>query len=350
MGVGLRVLKTVISVAISITLARLLRLDPAHFAGIISMLAVQPSVYRSLHHSLSHIASALFAAMLGIAVCLLLGNLSIIIAAVSFIVMAIHIKLKRTASLQLAVIVTINTMGTFSQLSGSAAYNQFMLVLIGMIVGTVVNVIIKPVHREREEVLLAKSESMLRVLLHYVRLDLKTGQMTPYRPYMRAQIEDVRAYIEKGRAVSQLIHEDRWLRRGEEQETASLFDAYESMVERIRDMIKVLQKADLRHPEAGRLIQAITLTIHVQERLLAGRKAPVNMLLRSLRPDESRRYDENYGLQQVFVYYQAYEALGEYLSEFAASQERVPSVSLNKLADLRKAAGVRRGSAFSARY
>ncbi|WP_409342261.1 FUSC family protein [Paenibacillus sp. MBLB4367] len=349
MGIGLRVLKTVISVAISITLARLLRLDPAHFAGIISILAVQPSVFRSLHHSLSHIASALFAALFGIAVCELFGNWSIVIAAVSFVVMAIHIKLKRTGSLQLAVIVTINTMGTFSQLSGSAAYNQIMLVLIGMIVGTVVNVIIKPVHREREEVLLAKSESMLRVLLHYVRLDLKTDKMTPYRPYMRDQIEEVRAYIEKGKAVSQLIREDRWLRRGEEAETASLFDTYESMVERIRDMIKALQKADLNHPEAERLVQAITLTIHVQERMLAGQKAPVSMLLRSLHPDEKRRYADHRDLQQVFAYFQAYEALSEYMSEFAASQETAKSVSLKKLARIRKAASVRHDSAFSAR-
>lgn len=323
MVVGLRVMKTMIAIAISISIARLLHLKPDHFAGIISMLAVQPSVFRSLHHSLSHIASALLASLAGIAAVYLFGNGAIVIAVVSFLVMAVHVKFRHTASLTLAVIVAINTMGTSSELAGgSAAYNQLMLVLIGMTVGTAVNAIRKPKHREREEALLNKSEGMLRALLYYIRIDVSMGKMTPYKPDMRSQIEEVRSYIEKGKGVSQLIREDRWLNRGSKGE-GDLFRTYETMVERIRDISKALQKADLSHPEAERLARAIDLVIRGQERIIVERKqVPIRLLQRSMHPMMKGVKAESDEIARLFPYYQAYEALSDYLRELMALQKQ----------------------------
>jgi len=323
MIVGLRVLKTMIAIAISISIARLLHLKPDHFAGIISMLAVQPSVFRSLHHSLSHIASALLASLAGIAAVYLFGNGAVVIAVLSFLVMAVHVKFRHTASLTLAVIVAINTMGTSSELAGgSAAYNQLMLVLIGMTVGTAVNAIRKPMHREREEALLNKSEGMLRALLYYIRIDVSLGKITPYKPDMRSQIEEVRDYIEKGKGVSQLIREDRWLNRGTTGE-GDLFRTYETMVERIRDISKALQKADLTHPEAERLARAIDLVIRGQERVVVERKhVPFRLLQRSLHPMLKGIKPESDDIARLFPYYQAYEALSDYVRELTALQKK----------------------------
>lgn len=321
--IGFRVIKTAVAIGISIWIARLLHLDPAHFAGVISMLAVQPSVYRSLRHTLSHMASALFAAVLGIVVALLFGSGSILIALVCFVVMAMHVRLRNTASLTLAVIIAINTMGTSDVLSGSAAYHQFLLVLVGMTVGTAVNMIRKPVHREREEVLLAKSENMLRTLLYYIQLDLQAKRITPYKPQMRQQIDEVRSYIEKGKEVAQLINEDRWLGKKNPTDPGYMFTTYESMVERVRDLIKALQKADLQHNEAKRLLQAVGLVIRVQERYLKGKKAPLPLVLKTLRPNVEACGSDVEALHKLFPYYQAYEALSEYLKEFKESPTEV---------------------------
>ncbi|MBV6713597.1 FUSC family protein [Paenibacillus chitinolyticus] len=326
MFVGLRVVKTVIAIAVSITIARLLHLEPDHFAGIVSMLAVQPSVYRSLHHTLSHMASALLASALGITAVLTLGSGPLVIAAAALVVMALHVKLGRTASLALAVIVTVNTMGTADELTGGmAAYNQFLLVLVGMTVGTAVNAIRKPVHREREDVLLAKSETMLRVLFYYIQIDLRAGKMTPYKPDMRLQIEEVRSYIESGKAVSQLVREDRWLSRGEDPGAGELFQTYETMIERIRDLVKALQKADLSHPEAVRLIRVLGLLIRAQERTTErGRSIPLRYLLPVLKPaavQDGRTGAED--IARLFPYYQAYEAMADYARELEASRRAV---------------------------
>ncbi|WP_010269225.1 FUSC family protein [Paenibacillus senegalensis] len=321
--IGFRVIKTAIAIGISIWIARLLHLDPAHFAGVISMLAVQPSVYRSLRHTLSHIASALFAAILGISVALLLGSYSILIALVCLVVMAIHVRLRNTASLTLAVIIAINTMGTADILSGSAAYHQFLLVLVGMTVGTMVNMLRKPVHREREEVLLAKSENMLRTLLYYIQLDLQAKRMTPYKPQMRQQIDEVRTYIEKGKEIAQLVNEDKWLGKQAGNDPGFMFTTYETMVERVRDLIKALQKADLEHNEAKRLIRAVGLVIKVQERSVQGQKTHLSWVMETLKPDVEACGTDTTALHKLFPYYQAYEALSDYLKEFIETPKAV---------------------------
>ncbi|TMV51573.1 hypothetical protein FE783_07310 [Paenibacillus mesophilus] len=336
MLVGLRVIKTVIAIAISISVARLLNLEPDHFAGIISMLAVQPSVYRSLKHTLSHLASALFAALLGIGAALVIGNYSIVIAGVALLVMAIHVRLRKTASLTLAVIVAVNTIGTSDELHGNAAYHQLMLVIIGMLVGTAVNLIRKPVHREREEVLLMKSESMLRTMLYYIQYDLMCSRMTPYKPQMRKQIEEVRSYIETGKEISGLIREDRWLNRNEPVEPGDLFRTYETMLERIRDLVKALQKADLSCPERSRLIRAIDLTVRLQERVMQGGKIHSELMLKALRP-ELLKPEGAVPAYTLFPYYQAYEALAEYVREFAGIKQTFLFVSSRSIVDGRDA-------------
>ncbi|GAA3405803.1 aromatic acid exporter family protein [Paenibacillus hodogayensis] len=336
MLVGLRVIKTVIAIAISISIARLMHLEPSHFAGIISMLAVQPSVYRSLKHTLAHLASALCSVLLGIGAALLFGNYSIVIAGVSLLVMALHVRLRKTASLTLAVIVAVNTIGTSSELHGNAAYHQFMLVIIGMVVGTLVNLIRKPVHREREEVLLMKSESMLRTLLYYIQHDLMCSRMTPYKPQMRMQIEEVRTYIESGKEISGLIREDRWLNNKGALEPGDLFRTYETMLERIRDLVKALQKADLSSGERQRLIRAIGLTVRLQERVMQGRRVHDKLMLKALRPEllQSDGDASPYGL---FPYYQAYEALTEYVEEFSGVTQTFLFVSSRSIVDGRQA-------------
>lgn len=340
MLVGLRVIKTVIAIAISISIARLLKLAPDHFAGIISMLAVQPSVYRSLKNTLSHLASALFAALLGIGAALVVGDYSIVIAGVALLVMAIHVRLRKTASLTLAVIVAVNTIGTSDELHGNAAYHQLMLVIIGMVVGTAVNLIRKPVHREREEVLLMKSESMLRTMLYYIQYDLMCSRMTPYKPQMRMQIEEVRSYIEMGKEISGLIREDRWLNRNDRVEPGELFRTYETMLERIRDLVKAMQKADLSCPERSRLIRAIDLTVRLQERVMQGGRIHAELMLKALRPElrpELLKPEGAVSAYMLFPYYQAYEALAEYVQEFAGIKQTFLFVSSRSIVDGRDA-------------
>ncbi|WP_082053744.1 FUSC family protein [Gordoniibacillus kamchatkensis] len=322
MIVGLRVVKTVISIGISIAVARWLHLEPAHFAGIVSMLAVQPSVYRSLRHSLSHMASALLASVAGIVAAHIFGSGVLVFVIVTLLVMAVHVRLNRTTSLTVAVIVAINTIGTSDKLSGgTAAYYQLLLVWIGMTVGTVVNAIIKPVHREREEVLLAKSEGMLRALLYYIQLDLQAGRMTPYKPDMRTQIEEVRTYIEKGKRISKLIREDLWLSRSKDPGAGELFLVYETMVERIRDLVKALQKADLTGPERLRLIRAIGIVAGGQERLMkSGKRIPLAACLGRIATSSIPSGTGSDEMDRLFPYYKAYEALADYIRELEASR------------------------------
>ncbi len=266
--IGARVLKTSLAVMLSILAARWLELQTPQFAGIVAILAVQPSFYRSLRYGMQHTISAIIGAILAAFVMFEVGNSFFVIGLVVLFLMAMHVKLKATNSLLISAVVAVNTMGSTSLYFGESALNQIALVLIGVGLGTLINLFPKPFHQERATHLLSQSEGMIRVLLHYMHIDLAEGRVTPY-PTMREQINEVRVYIERGKEISGYIGEDARYRPNSCHNPLQLFQSLETMVERVRDVSKELQKLDLSHPEVEQVGQHLLLLIQTQEAAIA---------------------------------------------------------------------------------
>lgn len=265
--IGARVVKTALAVAFAILIARLLHLHQPQFAGIVAVLSVQPSLYRSFRHGFQQFASALMGALIGAVTMYLLGNSFVVMGIVVLVVMTLHVKIKWTNSLLLSVVIAVNTMGSTSEFFGESALNQLALVTVGTLAGALANLLSKPVHQERAEDLLAHSEGMLRALLYYISLDFGEGKVRPYLE-MRQQIKEVRTYIERGKEISGLIQEDKIFQRVpiRHDNLNAAFHVMESMVERIRGVSKELQEVDPAARESVYCYRAILLTVRVQEK------------------------------------------------------------------------------------
>lgn len=322
--IGARVIKTSLAVILSILTARILELSTPHFAGIIAVLAVQPSIYRSLRYGMQHTISAMMGAVCGAYALYLAGNSFLIMGVVTFLLMTLHVKIKWTNSLLVSVVIAINTMGTTSLFFGESALNQFALVVIGTGFGMLVNLFHKPVHHSRAKTLISQSEGMLRALLFYVYIELLDNRVTPY-PAMREQIDQVRAYIEKGKEVSGLMNEDKRFRQFPSKNTLRIFQSFETMVERIRDMSKELQKIDVCHIEFNALKKAVRLTVDTQERVMQGKPVHNELLANVLEKRRNSMWDHQAASQDFvpkLAFYNFYGYLKEYLREMVTLQEK----------------------------
>jgi hypothetical protein len=274
--IGSRVIKTCLAVAFAILIARALHLQSPQFAGIVAVLSVQPTLYRSFRHGLQQTISALIGAGFAAIALYLFGNSFVVIGIVTLILMTLHVRIKWTNTLQLSVVIAINTLGAVSQFFGASALNQILLVLVGTGTGAFINMFRRAPHKERAHVLLATSEGMIRALLYYLYLDLLENRITPYRVF-REQLNEVRTFIEEGKEISRLILEDRRF-LGSLPNILIDFQWLESLVERVRDLSKELQDAPPGHPDLAFFERALLLTTRMQERKLNGQRTHFRML------------------------------------------------------------------------
>jgi len=317
--IGARVVKTAVAVTISILIAESLDLYTFQFAGIIAVLSVQPSIYRSLRSALQMMASAVVAALLGAAALFSLGGTFYAMGLVAFILMILHVKIRWTNSLLVSVVVGINTMGTIGLDFKEAALNQIALVLIGTVTGTLVNMIRKPVHQERAEVVLTQSEGMLRVLLNLIVLDLENGRMTPY-PLIKDQVAEIGAYLRRGKEIAGFVMEDRKLRIIPAMDTAKIFGSFQTMLDKIHDIAKALANAEPDRAEMAFLKKALNLVSRMQENVILGKRINPGGFDRVLARKREQMWKSLNGTEEAAVflaYYNAYGCLRQYLGELS---------------------------------
>lgn len=313
--IGARVIKTCFAVAISILIAKSLDLYTYHFAGIIAVLSVQPSLYRSLRFGIQQPASAIMGALLGAVGLFTFGDSFISMGFISFLLMVIHVKIKWTNSLLLSVVIGINTMGTLGMDFWDAAWNQIMLVLIGTGTGTLINLIHKPIHQERAEVQLKQSEEMLRALLHFILLDLNKKQMTPYS-LMVNQIDEIRQFLKKAKEISALVLEDRKFRKIPFKNTSNIIESFEIMLGQIHDMSQVLSSIDLIEEEIEFSKKSIRLLIRMQENVIHGKKNNPKLMESVLDHKRNQLWkdsDDGKAYPNKIGFYHFYGHLKEYL-------------------------------------
>ncbi|WP_123043066.1 aromatic acid exporter family protein [Cohnella candidum] len=309
--VGARVMKTCLAVMISVWIAKSLHLHTYQFAGIVAVLSVQPSLYRSLRVGVQQSASAVMGALLGAVALFAAGGSFLTMGVVSFLLMALHVRIQWTNTLLVSLVIAINTMGAPGLPFWETVLNPIALVLIGTGMGTLINLVYKPVHHERAEVLLSQSEGMLRALLHLMVLDLEKGRVPPY-DMIRKQIGEIDGYLKKGKEVSKLVSEDRKFRKSSFKNTSNIFQAFETMLSRIHDMARGLTLIDMDENEVAFTVKALKLLIRMQEKTIAGRKPKLASFKRTL---ERKRLEMWNGSGEAEGFYGLYGVLMDYVQE-----------------------------------
>lgn len=317
---GARVVKTAIAVTAAIGIAQYLDLYTFQFAGIVAVLAVQPSIYRSLRNAVQLTVSAIIAAWLGAVALFTLGGVFYAMGLVAFLLMILHVKIRWTNSLLVAVVVGINTMGTIGLDFKEAAWNQMALVVIGTLTGTLVNLVRRPVHQERAEVVLRQSESMLRVLANFLLIDLERNRITPYE-LIRAQVAEIGGYIKRGKDIAAYVREDRRLRRQTEAvDTAAIFQSFERMLSCLDNLSRSLAGAAPVPGEMTFLRKALQLAVTMQSNVTNGKRIHSRGFARVLERKREHMWRELDGTEDAAVflaYYNAYEYVQQYVRELS---------------------------------
>lgn len=167
MKLGARIIKTGIAVCLSLYIASLLGLHPIIFAALASVLAIQPSLYRSWQNVLDQLQSNTIGAIMAITFTSFLGNSPFVVGLVVIIVIAINLQLRFEKSITLSIVTVIAIMESSQTEFIWFALDRFLLILIGIGSSALVNVLFLP--PKYEDKLYSKVQEINTDILSYLR-------------------------------------------------------------------------------------------------------------------------------------------------------------------------------------
>ncbi|WP_442595589.1 FUSC family protein [Neobacillus sp. D3-1R] len=144
MTLGPRILKTGISVALSLFICTIFNLEPAVFAGVAAIFTVQPSIYRSWKQVLDQLKTNTLGAAIALFMIYFIGRDPFTIGIVMIVVIMICMKMKMESSISLTLVTVLAIMMAPPHEDITFAVNRFGIILVGMISAFLVNLFILP--------------------------------------------------------------------------------------------------------------------------------------------------------------------------------------------------------------
>jgi len=188
MKLGARIFKTALAVVLSFYFCEWLGLGSPLFAAIASVLAVQPSLYRSFVYVKEQVLSNLIGALFAIFGIFILGDEPIVIGLIVIIVIVVNISLKAQSSIPLAVVTVVSIMGAEQMDSLHFALSRFYSIMIGILSAVIVNAFFIPPHYE--ESLLEKMKELHRNLSFLLKNSLNKELEEKVYKKEKKKIED----------------------------------------------------------------------------------------------------------------------------------------------------------------
>ncbi|GIM47577.1 membrane protein [Collibacillus ludicampi] len=277
--IGLRVLKTAVATSLALYVASRLHLPGYTFAGVISILAMQQSLIRSLEVAKLQIASSLLGATFGSLVAYFVGGHPVIAGVLVYVLFALHLWLGWKTTMNLAVVTGINALLTFHGNLWVQAFDQFMLVIVGVLSSLLVNLIGPTPYIEKTRMLIDRVSGMQRGLLYMLYDDLTSAEKMPIRQYEQ-QITDVLSYIEEAQHYAELVIEDKWvpLRKSHGMRTIRSLHIMERQMESIRSMARSVQQIEVDNDMIPRIRKLLRVLIQVQRRMFSQRRIPFRLM------------------------------------------------------------------------
>lgn len=148
MKFGARILKTGVAVTLALYITMLLNIEPATFAAVAAVFAVQPSVYRSYRTILEQFQANIIGAIVAVVFTLAFGNEPFVIGIGAILIIAICLKLKIEKTISLAVVTLILIMESTSGNFYLFALSRFSVIMIGVLCSFIVNLFFLPPKHE----------------------------------------------------------------------------------------------------------------------------------------------------------------------------------------------------------
>ncbi|WP_438446020.1 aromatic acid exporter family protein [Gorillibacterium sp. sgz5001074] len=191
MTLGARVLKTGLSITLSLYVCYWLGFTPGVFAAVAAVFTVQPTVYRTWRQVLDQVQTNTLGAAVALAANTLFGDspISIGLVAVFVIMASLRLKMENTISLTLVTVLAI------MEAPGddwAFALNRFLIILIGMGSAFLVNLLILPPKHGRTFAEGVRRSFQLLSLLHRTAISNELTEKA-----FREQHEDFRKSLAK---------------------------------------------------------------------------------------------------------------------------------------------------------
>ncbi|EKU45243.1 FUSC family protein [Staphylococcus massiliensis] len=146
MKLGARILKTGIAIILAVAVASLLPHNPSMtaVAGISAVVAMQPTVYRTLKTIVDQFQGNVIGAILAVIMVTLFGSNFVIMGATVILLIAILYKMKIAHVATLASVTALIIMGQHDGSFYMSAFFRFVLVMIGVLSSFIVNLTFLP--------------------------------------------------------------------------------------------------------------------------------------------------------------------------------------------------------------
>ncbi len=288
MNLGGRVIKTVVAVGLAVFIAQQLGLERVSFAGMVAMISVQRSLFSSVFQAYKRIGGVVLGTLIGAIFVFSFGQNPLAVAAATFLVIQISLKLHWEDNIVLITITVLNLMlystGEFFNYAGT----QLALALIGAISGISLNILFSPYHKKEIDELLSEVDQELRELLFIVLKNME-GPVKYDHSIFIERIALLKDKIEQGRKLSKLLQEEQRYRfvedtPSERYKTAFVIFAFEA--DRVEDLDSLSRKVQCCIPQVFPIIKMGRIIIKIQERILKGKTAPYQLFERSMRKKE----------------------------------------------------------------
>lgn len=175
MKIGYRTIKTAIATPIAISIAQLFSVSNVVSAGILTILCIQPSRKKSVESAVHRFLACILAIIFSIVFFELLGYTPYILGILLAVFIPTAVILKIEKGIMTSTVITLN-LYAFGSINQGFIYDQFLLIIIGIGVGLLVNLYMpsldKELKRKQEEI-----EDNFQIILNEIALYIREENM-----------------------------------------------------------------------------------------------------------------------------------------------------------------------------
>lgn len=261
MKLGARILKTGIAIILAISIASLLPSDAGMItvAGIAAVVAMQPSVYRTLKTIVDQFQGNVIGAILAIVMVSIFGKNIIIMGATVILLIAILFKLKIEHVATLATVTALIIMGQHSGSFYWSAFYRFILVMIGVLSSFIVNMTFLPPKFETK--IYYNSLNITTDIFKWFNLVL--NDVTEFN-YVKQDLESLRQRVVKLEQLFEFYKEERSLTKKYARAQTRTKILFKEIVLSTRDAYDVLKRMNRYQNDMLNLSESLFLQIKLE--------------------------------------------------------------------------------------
>ena len=185
MKIGARILKTGIAVTITMTVCKMLNLEPAFFGAVSAVVNMQPSIFLTVKTAKDQILVHMIGVGAGLAFGYLLGGSPLVMGIVSILLILVYIRLGLNSGISMGIVAAVFVMGSSQELFLPHALNRTGVIFAGLTTAMLVNLFLwPPRYNQQFKIKLqagneAAVEYFCSALDEYVRLENEAPSIDP---------------------------------------------------------------------------------------------------------------------------------------------------------------------------